>query len=101
MSRKKYYKLWLHVEEVKTDKDGNDRDFMSLDDEFLPIQLASCKTKPAVTRTINAIEQFEKAIALLIAVRFDSCMESDYDQEIHEFLKCIRRLPKGCKPYWT
>lgn len=33
----KKYKVWLHLEEIFMDKNGKEKNYRSLDDEFLPL----------------------------------------------------------------
>lgn len=54
MVKKKYYKVWLHLEEITIDEEGKDADYKSLDDEILPLGFGKFKTKK---RAIEIMEQ--------------------------------------------
>lgn len=51
--QRKYYKVWLHLEEITTNEKGEDEDYLSLDDEILPMPLGVFKTKDVAIKAMN------------------------------------------------
>lgn len=38
---KKKYKIWMHLEEITEDENGNDIDFKTMDEHILPEQIGN------------------------------------------------------------
>lgn len=51
----KYYKVWLHLEEITKDKDGKDETYTSLDQEISPLPFGIFETKD---KAIETMEQY-------------------------------------------
>jgi hypothetical protein len=53
--KKPYYNVWVHVEAVTFDEEGNE-EFTDLDEEFMPVKLAELDSKDEVQVTLNQLE---------------------------------------------
>ena len=52
---KKYYNVWVHVEEVSFDEDGNEQ-YRDMDEEFMPIKISKEETESNVRKTLDYLE---------------------------------------------
>lgn len=100
MAHKKHYKLWLHVEEISINHAGEEVDYKSIDDEFMPIPMGRYTSKKNLKAALLEYDPENRAISLLINVLLVSTVESEFDKEIYTFLKNTGKLPLGYKPYW-
>jgi len=50
---KKKYKIWMHLEEITEDENGNDVEYKSIDDEVLPLPLEVVSDIEDAIRTMN------------------------------------------------
>jgi hypothetical protein len=49
----KYYKVWMHLEEITKDDDGKDVEYLSLEEETLPITFGSFASKDKAIEVMN------------------------------------------------
>ena len=53
--KKPYYNVWVHVEEVSFDEDGNEQ-FRDMDEEFMPVKLSVEETETDLRKTLEYLE---------------------------------------------
>jgi SepF-like predicted cell division protein (DUF552 family) len=51
----KKYKVWLHLEEITLDEDGEEEEYMSMDEEVLPLPVAEVDTQEDAERFMNEL----------------------------------------------
>lgn len=51
------FKVWLHLEEIVTNEDGTEEDYIDADDRVLPLPVAICDTIDEAEDLMNSISE--------------------------------------------